>query len=96
LHELAEHAGLGLAAQAEEEHIVLGEDGVLDLRDHGFVVADDAGEERLAALKLADQVVPHFVLDAGDGIAAGFEFSQVAWSVHESCLGVWRKTLRLP
>ena len=46
--ELAEHPGLGLAAEAEEEHVVLREDRVLDLRDDGLLVAEDVGEERLA------------------------------------------------
>ena len=44
----AEDARLGLAAEAEEDEVVLGEDGVDDLGDDGVFVADDAGEEGLA------------------------------------------------
>ena len=46
----AENAGLGLAAKAEEEQVVLGEDAVDDLRDDRFAIADDAGEKLFAGL----------------------------------------------
>ena len=45
----ADEPGLGLAAQAEQDEVVLGQDRVDELRNHGVVVADDAGEEPLAA-----------------------------------------------
>ena len=48
--ELAEHPRLGLAAEAEEEHVVPREDRVLDLGDDRLFVAEDVGEERLAGL----------------------------------------------
>ena len=51
--ELAEHPRLGLAAEAEEEHVVAREDRVLDLRDDRLFVAEDLGEERLALADLA-------------------------------------------
>ena len=41
----AEDARLGLAAEAEQDEVVAGEDGVDELGDDGVVVADDAGEE---------------------------------------------------
>ena len=44
----AEDARLGLAAQAEEQQVVLGEDAVDDLRDDAVAVADDAGEQLFA------------------------------------------------
>ena len=47
--ESAEDAALRLPAQAEQDHVVAGQDGVRDLRDDGVFVAEDAGEERLAA-----------------------------------------------
>ena len=46
----AEDAGFGLAAKAEEEQVVLGEDAVDDLRDDRFAIADDAGEKLFAGL----------------------------------------------
>ena len=41
--ERADHARLGLAPLAEEDHVVAGEEGVLELREHGVLVAEDAG-----------------------------------------------------
>ena len=61
--QLAEHPGLGLAAQAQEQHVVLGEDRVLDLGDDRLFVAQDIGKQRLARLELGDQVAPHLILD---------------------------------
>ena len=43
--ELAEHPRLGLAAQAQEQHVVLGEDRVLDLGDDRLLVAEDIGKQ---------------------------------------------------
>ena len=40
---------LRLAALAEEDHVVAGQERVLDLRDDRLVEADDAGQQRLAA-----------------------------------------------
>ena len=37
--------------------------GVDELRDDRLVVADDAGEQRLARLQLAHEVVADFLLD---------------------------------
>ena len=44
MDQLPEHPGLGLSAQAQEQDIMLGEDGVLDLGDDGLLVAEDVGE----------------------------------------------------
>ena len=49
IDEQPRHPRLGLAALAEEHDVLAGEDGVLDLRDHRLLVADDGGEERLPA-----------------------------------------------
>ena len=40
---------LGLALLAEEQHVVPGEEGDVDLGDDGVVVADDAGKQLVAA-----------------------------------------------
>ena len=76
VNQLAEHARLGLAPQAQEEHVVLGEDRVTDLGDDGLFIAQDIGKQRLARLELGDQVSPHFVFDRLDSIAAFFELAQ--------------------
>ena len=51
--ERADHAGLRLAALAEEDDVVAGEQRVLELREHGVLVADHAVDERLAARRCA-------------------------------------------
>ena len=59
-----QQAALGLSAQAQQDEVVAREQGVDHLRDHRVVVADDAGEEFVAALDDAEQVGADFVLDA--------------------------------
>src|SRR5690606_11100554 len=54
--EEAEEAALGLPAEAEEDEVVPREEGVLELRDDGLLVAEDAGEDLLARAELLDQV----------------------------------------
>ena len=44
--EAAQEPALGLAAQAEQDHVVAREDRVRDLGHDGLVVAEDAREER--------------------------------------------------
>ena len=57
--ERADDAGLGLAALAEEDHVVPGEQRVLELRHDRVLVAEDAVEQRLTGR------------DARDGVARG-------------------------
>ena len=80
--ELAQHPRLGLAAQAQEEHVVPREDRVLDLGDDGLFVAQDVGKKRLAGPELADQVAPHLVLDRLDPIPACPQFPQRPGPIH--------------
>src|SRR5206468_6558741 len=56
------HPGFGLAALAQEDDVLAGEDRVLDLRQHAFLVADDAPEESRALLEPRDQVVAQLLL----------------------------------
>ena len=74
--ELPEHAGLGLAAEAQEQDVVLGEDRVLHLGDDGVFVPQDVGEDRLAGTDLGDEVAAHLVLDRLVLVAAGPQLSQ--------------------
>ena len=55
--ELADEAGLRLAAQSEKNKIVARQDGVDHLRHHGIFVSDDSGKERLPALNSTDQIL---------------------------------------
>ncbi len=59
--EAAQEPALGLAAQAEQDHVVPRQDRVRDLGDDRFVVAEDAREEGLARFELADQVPAHLL-----------------------------------
>ena len=59
----AGHPRLGLAPLAEEDQVLTAEDGVLDLGDDRVVVADDAGQECLAAPQARDEIVTQLLLD---------------------------------
>src|SRR5207248_2786030 len=48
-------------------------DPVDDLRNDRIAVADDAGEQLLAGLELADDVPPQFVLDGARAVAGLFQ-----------------------
>ena len=54
---------LALAALAEEDHVVSGEQGVGELRHDRVLVADDAVEERLPGSQPGDDVVADLLLD---------------------------------
>src|SRR5439155_2091741 len=60
--ERAKETRLRLAAQSKEEEVVLRQQRVYQLRHDRLVVADDAGEERLAGAKLAAQVIAYFLV----------------------------------
>ena len=70
IDQAARDARLGLAALAEEHDVLPGEDGVLDLRDDGLFIADDAGEDVFARAHLANQVLAHLLLDGEHPVAA--------------------------
>src|SRR5262249_7345963 len=55
------------------------------LRDHCFIVADDAIKQRLAGLQLPNQVAAHLFLDRGNLIAARLELAESAGVGH----GLW-------
>ena len=59
----AQNPALGLAAQSEQDEIVLRENRVDELRDDAVVVTDDAGKEHLARLELAHEVVADLLFD---------------------------------
>ena len=58
----AKDAALRLAAQAEQDEVVPGQNRVDDLRDDGVFVSDDAGKERGLRAEPCDQVLPDLVL----------------------------------
>src|SRR6059058_6081636 len=88
-HQLTQDAALRLPAQPEQDEVVAGEDRVHELRDHGVLVAHDAGKQGRAVLEQTDQVLPHLVLhramDAGVARPlAVFQFAQRGRLVHGS------------
>ena len=58
----ADQPRLGLPAQSQQNEIVPRKHGVDDLRHNGIFVSDDAWEQRLSALQIADQVAAEFIL----------------------------------
>ncbi len=54
--ERADDPRLGLTPLAEEDHVVAGEQRVLELRHHGVLVADDTLEHRFPGGDLGDRV----------------------------------------
>jgi hypothetical protein len=75
LDETARDPRLRLAALAQEDEVVAGEDGVLHLRDHRLLVADDAGEEGLPVTQAVDQVLAELLLHRADAVPARAELA---------------------
>ena len=48
---------------AEKQQVVAGEQGEVDFRDDGAVVADDAGEQLITAGQSREEVVVDFAFD---------------------------------
>jgi hypothetical protein len=88
-HQEPRHPRLGLAALAEEDDVLAGEDGVLDLREHAVLVADDAGEQRLAVAQARDQVVAQLLLDRLRRVSAVAELLDRSRLGHAGSLG-WK------
>jgi hypothetical protein len=84
--ERAQDAALRLAAEAEQNEIVSGQNGVDELRDHRLVVADDPGEEALARLQLAHQIVANFLLDRSRAIVRPTKLAEGGDARHGSIL----------
>ena len=72
----ANQAGFGLAALAQQDDVLAGQDGVFQLGDDGLLEADDAGKDWLFGADLGNQVAADF-LAHGDGlVAAVAEFAE--------------------
>ena len=82
LGEPTDHAGLGLAALAEEDHVVAGDERVLELREHGVLVADHAVDELLALRDPRDRVGAHLFFDRARDPAAGPELAEGSRTRH--------------
>ena len=82
--ERADDARLGLAALAEEDHVVTGEQRVLELRHDGVLVAENAVEQGLTSGDAGDGVAPDLFFHRGRLPARGL---QIAEGVSECCHG---------
>src|SRR5216684_6090478 len=69
VHEPSKNAALGLAAQAEKDEIVAGEQGIDNLRDDGVLVAVDAGKKRFALFDGTKQIAAELILNGAGGTA---------------------------
>src|SRR5262249_750776 len=87
-HEKPRHAGLGLAALAEEDDVLAAQHRVLDLRHHALLVPDDTREERLSALEPGDQVVPHLLLDRPGRVSVLTELRDGESFAHDANVGL--------
>ena len=72
----ADQPGLALAALAEQDDVVPGEQGPLELGQDGLAEPDDAGEGVLARPHPGEQVVPDLFLDAAVRVAAGAQLAE--------------------
>src|SRR5206468_11677112 len=61
-HKRANEPRLGLAALAEEDDVLAGENGVLQVRQDGVLVANDPREVGLALLDAPNEVLAHLLL----------------------------------
>ncbi len=59
----ADQARFGLPAQAQQNEIMPGKNGVDHLRHNGVFIAHDPGKQLFAALNAADQIIAKLVLD---------------------------------
>ena len=94
LGELTNDAALRLAAQSEQDDVVLRENRVDELGNDGFVVADDAGKEFFAALQFLDEIGAQLVFDRDASVAALLlvrrkslaSSHEVSWTAHRETL----------
>src|SRR4029077_17951587 len=77
--ERAHEPGLALAALAQKDDVVPGEQGALQLGYDGVVEADDAGERGFAGAEAAEQVGTDLLLDGSSGVTGVAEFAERGW-----------------
>ena len=67
----ADHAALGLSALAEKDHILLGQQRILERRHDGVLIAVNLREEWSTGFKPLDQVVS-YLFPNGSRLITGF------------------------
>ena len=85
----ADQPGLALAALAQQDDVVPGEQGALHVRQHGLVEADDAGEPILPGAHPRQQVLSDLLLDRAIDVAARLQLAQCGRpAVRSACVGM--------
>ena len=80
--ELPDNPRFGLAAEAEQDDVVPGEDRIDERGDHRLFVADDPGKEVLLRAHFPDQVGAELVLHRKDAVLARTQFAECRFFVH--------------
>src|SRR5690606_29243734 len=96
-----DHAALRLTSLTEEDHVVAGEQGVLELREHGVLVAEHAWEERVAPADLRDGVLANLVFDRARHPARRAQLAEGGRTIGHQLAstenaGMWRPRYRRP
>ena len=78
----ADEARLGLAALAQEDHVVSGQQGILQLGQHGVVVAEDLGEQWLTSPDAGHRVAAQLGGHRNRFPAHGPQFTDGLWPGH--------------
>jgi hypothetical protein len=63
-YHLPHEAALSLALFAQEQEVVLRQDGDIQLGDDGVVISDDAWKKLLTGLQLGEEIVVNLLLDS--------------------------------
>jgi hypothetical protein len=90
-----DHAGLGLSPLAQQDDVVAGEDGVLDLREDGVLIAHHPLDDGLARRDAGQGVATHLVLDGDRSPTRRPELAQGRGPGRGGCRGSIRIGLRL-
>ena len=74
--ERSDDARFRLPAFAQQDHVMAGENAVLDFGQHGVVVADDAGQHFFLGAQALEQVVAHLDTHRLGAIARVLELTE--------------------
>jgi hypothetical protein len=86
-HQRAHQPCLALPALTEQDQVVTGKQGALELRQHGVVEPDDPGEGRLPGAQSGEQVLAELLLDRAGAVSLLTEGSERRGLRHPESLG---------
>ena len=76
-----QQARFALAAFAKEDEVVAGNQGPLQLGQHGVVESQDAGPDLSAIRQRGQQILPDFLLDSPFTMTGGTQFADGAGQI---------------